>query len=59
MSHMLLVIIYHILKEATVYTELGGNYFEQLNPQRVTRYLVRRLENLGHKATLEPLPEVA
>jgi hypothetical protein len=34
--------------------ELGANYLDQLEPERLTRYLVKRLERLGHKVTLEP-----
>jgi transposase len=55
-GHTLLVIIYHVLKRATVYTELGPEYLDRLEPGRLTRQLVRRLESLGHKVTLEPAP---
>jgi len=53
-GHSILVIVYHLLKNGTEYHDLGGNYFDKLNPERLTRYLVRRLERLGHKVTLEP-----
>jgi len=33
---------------------MGGSYFDHLNPERLARYLVRRLERLGLKVTLEP-----
>jgi glycine/D-amino acid oxidase-like deaminating enzyme len=32
---------------------LGGDFFDRLEPQRLTRYYVKRLESLGHKVTLE------
>jgi hypothetical protein len=35
--------------------ELGADHFDRLDPQRLTRHLVRRLERLGHKVTLEPI----
>jgi transposase len=53
-GHSILVILYHLLKDETPYSELGGNYFDRLQPERLTRYHVRRLEQLGHKVTLEP-----
>jgi transposase len=53
-GHSILRIVYHMLKEATPYHDLGGNYFDRLDPARLTRYLVRRLERLGHKVTLAP-----
>ena len=59
LGHTILVIAYHILKRGTIYEELGGNYLDRLEPQRMTRQLVRRLEQLGHKVTLEPGQDVA
>jgi hypothetical protein len=50
---IILVIFYHMLKSGTRYTDLGGVFFDRLEPQRMTRYYVKRLESLGHKVTLE------
>jgi transposase len=55
-GHTLLVIIYHVLKRGTTYVELGADFLERLEPTRLTRQLVKRLEALGHKVTLEPRP---
>jgi transposase len=55
-GHTLLVIIYHVLKRGTSYAELGADYLDRLEPDRLTRQLVNRLEKLGHKVTLEPAP---
>jgi transposase len=55
-GHTLLVIIYHVLKRGTSYAELGADYLDRLEPERLTRQLVNRLEKLGHKVTLEPAP---
>jgi hypothetical protein len=54
LGHTLLVIIYHLLKRRTTYQELGGDFLERLEPDRLTRQLVRRLEKLGHDVTLRP-----
>ena len=54
LGHTLLVIIYQVLKGRTGYRELGPDYFDRLDTERLTRTLVRRLERLGHKATLQP-----
>ena len=54
LAHSLLKIIHHILKDGRPYQDLGASYFDHLDPARVTHYLVRRLERLGHKVTLEP-----
>jgi transposase len=52
-GHSLLVIMYHVLKRGTTYQELGEDFLEQREPERLTKQLVRRLESLGHKVTLE------
>ena len=59
LGHTLLVIVYHVLKEGATYRELGADYLDRLQPERLTRQLVRRLEKLGHKVTLEPKQEAA
>ena len=54
-AHSILVIAYHLLKNGTVYTDLGADYFEHRNEQQVQKQLVKRLEKLGYKVTIEPL----
>jgi hypothetical protein len=56
-AHSLLHIIYHVLKEGRVYAELGGDYFDRLQGDRLVRHLVKRLESLGQRVTLEPVPQ--
>src|SRR5262249_10700144 len=53
-AHTLLVMCYEVLKKGEPYQELGAEYLDQLAPERRTRQLVRQLESLGHKVTLEP-----
>jgi transposase len=51
-AHSILVIAYHILRDGGSYRELGGNYFDHLNAQRLTRYHTQRLTALGYAVTL-------
>ena len=53
-GHSILRIAYYLLRRETTYQERGANYFDERDRQRVERQLVRRLEQLGHKVTLEP-----
>lgn len=53
-AHSILVIVYHMLQRGTEYIELGGDYFDKRNQQQTQQRLVRRLEQLGYKVTLEP-----
>lgn len=52
-AHSLLVVIYHMLKNRTSYKDLGGDYFDKLNAQRLLRHLVSRITNLGYQVTLQ------
>ncbi len=53
-GHTILVMIYHVLREGTRYAELGEDYFDRLDGERLTRSLVRRLQRLGHEVVLKP-----
>jgi hypothetical protein len=45
--NQLLVIAFYILRDGTAYSEKGGNYIDQLNPERTKRELMARLERMG------------
>lgn len=45
---------WHILANRTPYRDLGPDYFDRRNQDRLTRHLVRRLEKLGHQVALSP-----
>jgi transposase len=53
-AHSMLVMCYHLLKKGEPYQELGADYLDKLAPEQRARQLVRQLESLGHKVTLEP-----
>jgi len=53
-SHTILVIIYHVLTRKSIYQDLGADYLDRLGADRLTHQLVKRLERLGHKVTLQP-----
>ncbi len=53
-GHTLLGIIYHVLKDNVEYRDLGPDYFDRLEPERLRRYLVKRLQSLGFDVTLSP-----
>jgi transposase len=53
-GHSLLVIGYHLQKNRCIYQDLGTDYFDRINAEGLKRYLVKRLEALGQKVTLEP-----
>jgi transposase len=59
-GHSLLVVFYALLKNPELqYHDLGGNYFDTLDPERLRRHLVKRLESLGYEVTLSTRTEAA
>jgi transposase len=58
-GHSLLVIFYHMLKSDVEYRDLGVEYFDRLEPERLRRCLVQRLERLGYRVTLTTPEEAA
>jgi transposase len=52
-AHAILVVVYHMLKDGTVYQDMGSDYFDRLDHEAILKRTVRRLENLGYSVTLE------
>lgn len=52
-AHSLLVVIYHMLKTGADYKDLGADYFDKINAQRLLRHLVSRITGLGYQVTLQ------
>jgi transposase len=58
-KHTILCNLWHMLSTGQLYNDLGGDYYRQRDPERITKRLVAQLERLGHKVTLEELPQAA
>lgn len=58
-GHGVLIIAYHLLKRRAGYRELEGDYFDRQHTEGIQRRLIRRLERLGLKVTVELLAEAA
>lgn len=52
-AHSILTATYFILRDGVEYRDLGPEHFHRLTPAKRVRDLVRQLEKLGHKVTLE------
>jgi len=52
-AHKILIAVYHMLSNMVPYKDLGDVYLDKLNQHQVKRSLVRRLERLGYRVTLE------
>jgi hypothetical protein len=58
-GHSILMIAYPVLLTRTPYPELGGDYFERRNGDQQRKRLIRQLESLGVKVTVEEIKEAA
>jgi len=53
-AHGLMEASYIVLSRKVPYRDLGGNYFDTLNPERLKQRLVLRLQGLGYQVSLTP-----
>lgn len=53
-SHSIMTIAYHLLTRKEVYQDLGADYFEVRQQERIVKQSVSRLENLGFTVTINP-----
>jgi transposase len=51
----ILTAIYHMLKNGTVYQDLGADHFNRRSKITQTQRLVKRLEHLGYAVEIQPL----
>jgi transposase len=58
-GHSILVMVYHMLSRRVSYAELGGDYFDRRDAESQGKRLVRRLESLGLRVTVEGLGQTA
>jgi len=54
-AHSILVIIYHLLRDQTMYREKGEAFFEEQERQGAEKRLVRQLARLGYHVELQPI----
>jgi len=52
-GHSILTAAWHMLQTGEIYNDLGGDYYTRQNPDRATKLLLRQLEALEHRMTLE------
>jgi transposase len=53
-AHNILIIAYYLLKTDRPDQDLGADYFHRIHAEGLKRYLVKRLEPMGHRGLLTP-----
>ena len=51
----ILTAIYHMLKDGTMYKDLGRDHFDRRSTDRQKKRLIKRLTDLGYAVTIKPL----
>ena len=51
----ILTAIYHMLKDGTMYHDLGPNHFDRHSADQQKQRLVKRLADLGYAVELKPI----
>ena len=55
----ILTAIYHMLKDGTMYKDLGRNHFDRRSSDQQKNRLVKRLADLGYAVEIKPLAATA
>lgn len=55
----MLTAVYHMLKDGTLYQDLGPDHFDRRSKEAQAQRLAKRLNSLGFAVTIEPLPQAA
>lgn len=58
-AHRILIAIYHMLKDNQPYKDLGATYLDERNKPKVVTRMKQRIEQLGYRVTIEPVPATA
>jgi transposase len=54
-AHSMLLAIYHILKQKQHFADLGSDYFNTINAERILKRNLRSLHDLGYEVELSPI----
>jgi transposase len=52
-AHKILVSIWHMLSNGTFYQDPGAGFRDQMDRERTSKHLVRRLVNMGFEVQLQ------
>jgi hypothetical protein len=55
-AHRILMLAYYIIRDGSIYREVGGDVYDRRNPERTAQRLARRLQRIGYEVTLAPIP---
>jgi len=56
-AHKILIFAFQMLSNNTPYQDLGDDYFNRIDPERLAKKLIQRLQSLGLNVTVSPSPQ--
>ena len=56
LARSILEIAFHLMTRGGIYVDLGANYHDQRQKDKLHQRLVKRLEDLGFQVSLQPTP---
>jgi len=59
LSHTILIMAYHIIKEQRTYYELGADFFDRLHEEQLIKRLTSRIKALGYMVNVQKLNTAA
>ena len=54
-AHSILKIAYYLISRQETYQDLGADYFDKKQPEKVKKRLIKSLEKLGYQVTVKPV----
>lgn len=54
-AHSMILAIYHILKSREHFVDLGSEYFNTINAEKIKNRNIKSLENLGYSVSLQEI----
>jgi transposase len=54
-AHSILKIAYYLISRQETYQDLGADYFNQKQPEKAKKKLIKSLEKLGYQVTVQPV----
>ena len=55
LEHAMLIAAWNMCATGSFYTDLGGDHFTKLDPERAKQRALAQLRQMGYMVTLEPL----
>jgi len=53
LEHAMLIAIWHMARDGTLYDDPGGDFYTRLRPERAKQRAIKQLTTMGYRVTLD------